>query len=165
MFSLSVPHILRLSFRVAPSGVCSNHPFFHKKSGTPTCLDIFCSFDIHKFKVISACFVRLFHNCSGHSLSAQQKPLMRWFLNDWITRSAAFTQLLWGSTNCHLHSFVFKKCFQWLRCLIVRHVQQRSMAAGLHFVEYFLHCRNNCLIFEITYFFCFNKIVVIIILM
>ena len=37
------------------------------------------------------------------------------------------------------------------------------MDVRLHFVEYFLHRLNNCVIFEVTYFYCFDKIVVTII--
>ena len=36
---------------------------------------------------------------------------MRCFFNVCLARSAAFTRWLWGSTNCHLHCFVFWKAF------------------------------------------------------
>ena len=105
-----VTHIRWLLFLVEQLDACSNHIISHKNEWYA---DLFGCFLLvrHKFKVISACFVRLFHNCSGHSLFVQQKPLMMWFLKVCIALPAAFTLWFWGSTNCHLHSFVFKNAF------------------------------------------------------
>ena len=60
--------------------------------------------------------------------------------------------------------FCFQKCLQRLRCLVVRHIQQRPVAVLLNLVEYLLYYYlNNFLILEFTDFLCLDKIVVIII--
>ena len=54
------------------------------------------------FRVVAAWFSKWSHKCVGHWLSVEHKPLMKWFLNVCMARSAAFTRWLAGSTNCHL---------------------------------------------------------------
>ena len=57
------------------------------------------------FNLVAGWFANWSHNCVRHWLSVDHKPLMKWFLNVWMARSAALTRWLVGSTNCYLQFF------------------------------------------------------------
>jgi len=101
MHVLMVIYIQLLSCLVVTVGVHSNHICAQITDGMPILLD---QYRMCGKRVISDCVVSPSHSCSGQLQLVEHSPLIKWFLKDWMARSAALTQRLLGSTNWHLTS-------------------------------------------------------------
>ena len=60
--------------------------------------------DMHRMlRVMIAWWVICYQSWTSQSLSVVQRPLVKWFLDVWMDRLAAFILWFIGSTNCYLY--------------------------------------------------------------
>jgi hypothetical protein len=54
---------------------------------------------LNMFNVMTACGNNMSHKCIGNDLSVERSPASKWFLNDMIALSAAFSLWMYGGNN------------------------------------------------------------------